>query len=63
MGVVAELGPGVHKFEKGQRVFGLFWPTRQTGEGTWQQYVVISEKSLASHCQSGPLIANLLTRS
>lgn len=50
MGVVADLGPGADKFEKGQRVFGLFWPTRLSGEGTWQQYVVIAEKSLVSHC-------------
>eukprot|EP00884_Botryococcus_braunii_P004266 jgi/Botrbrau1/13840/Bobra.0056s0077.1 len=46
MGIVAELGPGVVEFSQGQRVVGLPWPTRSSGQGTWQQYVVNSKTAL-----------------
>ncbi|KAH7301038.1 hypothetical protein KP509_23G009200 [Ceratopteris richardii] len=43
-GVVEEVGEGVTKFMKGQRVIPLGMPTySKDGQGTWQDYIVVDE--------------------
>lgn len=48
VGVVHALGEGVTKFAIGQRVVGTPFPSIDHGTGTWQQYLVASEDSLAA---------------
>ena len=48
MGVVEENGPGAGKFSVGQRVVGVPWEASREGAGTWQQYLLASEKFLVS---------------
>lgn len=45
VGVVEENGPGAGKYKPGQRVVGAPWPV-QSGNGTWQQYMAVSEERL-----------------
>ncbi|KAG7666616.1 hypothetical protein Ndes2526B_g04912 [Nannochloris sp. 'desiccata'] len=46
MGVVEAVGENVSKFTVGQRVVGAPFPSVQSGNGTWQQYLVAPEDSL-----------------
>ncbi|KAL4427108.1 hypothetical protein ABPG77_001112, partial [Micractinium sp. CCAP 211/92] len=45
MGVVEQNGPGASRFKPGQRVVATPFDTL-TGQGTWQQYVVVPEEKL-----------------
>ncbi|GAB4815899.1 hypothetical protein N2152v2_002945 [Parachlorella kessleri] len=45
VGVIEENGPGAGKYKPGQRVVGAPWPV-QSGNGTWQQYMAVSEERL-----------------
>ena len=47
MGTVAKVGEGVTGFQPGQRVVGMPWGTK-TGDGSWQQYAVVSEGALVA---------------
>jgi mitochondrial enoyl-[acyl-carrier protein] reductase / trans-2-enoyl-CoA reductase len=47
-GVVEAVGEGVSKFTAGQRVVGAPFPSVQSGNGTWQQYLVAPEDSLVA---------------
>lgn len=47
-GKVAKLGPGTSgRIKEGQRVVATSWPSA-VGNGTWQQYVVVSEEVLVA---------------
>lgn len=48
VGVVHAIGEGVTKFALGQRVVGTPFPTIDKGTGTWQQYIVATEDTLAA---------------
>lgn len=51
-GEVEENGPGTSgSYKKGDRVVAVPWPSRETGMGTWQQYVAVPEKNLVSSKQ------------
>jgi len=45
VGVVEEVGEGV-SLAKGQRVVGIPFPTVESGNGTWQKYIVAKEEDL-----------------
>ncbi|CAL8467495.1 g7033 [Coccomyxa elongata] len=46
-GEVEENGPGTSgNYKTGDRVVAVPWPSRETGMGTWQQYVAVPEKNL-----------------
>jgi len=47
MGTVAKIGNGVTAFKPGQRVVGMPWGTK-AGDGSWQQYAVVSEGALVA---------------
>ncbi len=48
-GEVEDNGPGTSgNYKKGDRVVAVPWPGRETGQGTWQQYVAVPEKNLVS---------------
>lgn len=48
-GEVDENGPDTSgNYKKGDRVVAVPWPGRETGKGTWQQYVAVPEKNLVS---------------
>lgn len=51
MGLVERVGPGVSKFQKGQRVTAAGWPS-----GTWQRYIVQPESKLVSAIICGTLV-------
>jgi NADPH2:quinone reductase len=53
-GVVEAIGDGVTKFSVGQRVVGAPFPSVQSGNGTWQQYLVAPEDSLVAVPDSVP---------
>ena len=68
MGIVQTCGAEAYKFNLGQRVVGAPWPA-ETGNGTWQQYVVADEDVLVrrpslAHCSGLVMhaleVANLL---
>jgi NADPH:quinone reductase-like Zn-dependent oxidoreductase len=48
MGVVEAVGENVSNFTVGQRVVGAPFPSVQSGNGTWQQYLVAPEDSLVA---------------
>jgi NADPH:quinone reductase-like Zn-dependent oxidoreductase len=53
-GEVVESGPGTSgQYKLGDRVVAVPWPSRATGQGTWQQYVAVPEKDLVccTDCQ------------
>lgn len=45
VGVVESNGAGATRFQPGQRVVAVPWPTK-VGNGTWQQFVAVPESSL-----------------
>lgn len=47
VGTVEVNGSGASKFAVGQRVVAFPWPVAG-GNGTWQQYVCVSEAALVS---------------
>ena len=53
-GVVDALGEGVTKFTVGQRVVGTPFPSVVGGVGTWQQYLIATEQTLAAVPDSVP---------
>ncbi len=57
MGVVERVGPGVSKFQKGQRVTAAGWPS-----GTWQRYIVQPESKLVSAILCGSFSAGELAQ-
>lgn len=54
MGIIEQPAAGSSKFSKGQRVVGYGFPGAYSGQGTWQQYSAVPEKSLLAVPDSVP---------